>query len=76
MTDHAKKASKIIDKLRERREALGLTQADIAERLDVSQRSVSSYENADAVGMELTSLLRYAEAVGVKLCLLEEGGVY
>lgn len=53
--------------LAEIRRAIGMTQADIAERLDVSQGSVSKVENA--ADMYLTTLRKYVAALGGELRL-------
>ena len=53
--------------LTEIRKAIGMTQADLASRLDVSQGSVSKIENA--ADMYLTTLRKYVEALGGELHL-------
>ncbi|MCX5688838.1 MAG: helix-turn-helix transcriptional regulator [Planctomycetota bacterium] len=53
--------------LAEIRKAIGLTQADLAGRLEVSQGSVSKFENA--ADMYLTTLRKYVEALGGQLHL-------
>jgi hypothetical protein len=49
------------------RKAIGLTQAEIAEKLDQGQGSVSKIENA--ADMYLTTLRKYIEALGGELQL-------
>ncbi len=53
--------------LAEIRTAIGMTQADLAGKLDVTQGSVSKIENA--ADMYLTTLRKYVEALGGKLHL-------
>lgn len=61
--------------LRELREALGLTQVEIADALDVSQNRVSRLENGDIERTQVDTLRRYVEAVGGQLHVeVEIGG--
>ena len=53
--------------LTEMRKAIGMTQAELAGKLDVSQGSVSEFENA--ADMYLTTLRKYVEALGGELHL-------
>lgn len=53
--------------LAEIRKAIGMTQADLAGKLDVAQGSVSKIENA--ADMYLTTLRKYVEALGGELHL-------
>lgn len=53
--------------LAEIRKAIGMTQADLADKLDVAQGSVSKFENA--ADMYLTTLRKYVEALGGELHL-------
>lgn len=53
--------------LAEIRRAIGLTQAELAERLDLAQGSVSKIEHA--ADMYLTTLRKYVEALGGELHL-------
>lgn len=53
--------------LRELREALDLTQVDIAKLLDVSQNRVSRLEHGDIERTQVDTLRRYVEAVGGQL---------
>lgn len=53
--------------LRELREALGLTQVELAESLDVSQNRVSRLEHGDLERTQVDTLRRYVEAVGGQL---------
>ena len=53
--------------LRELREALGLTQVELAETLDVSQNRVSRLERGDIERTQVDTLRRYVEAVGGQL---------
>jgi predicted transcriptional regulator len=53
--------------LRELREAVGLTQVELAETLDVSQNRVSRLEHGDIERTQVDTLRRYVEAVGGQL---------
>jgi predicted transcriptional regulator len=53
--------------LRELREALDLTQVEIAKLLDVSQNRVSRLEHGDIERTQVDTLRRYVEAVGGRL---------
>lgn len=54
-------------RLRELREALGLTQVELADALDVSQNRVSRLEHGDIERTQVDTLRRYVEAVGGQL---------
>lgn len=54
-------------RLRELREALALTQVEIAAILDVSQNRVSRLEHGDLERTQVDTLRRYVEAVGGQL---------
>ncbi|MDR0945691.1 MAG: helix-turn-helix domain-containing protein [Bifidobacteriaceae bacterium] len=54
-------------RLKELREASGLTQTDIAQRLGVSQARVSAIEHGDTGSTRLNTLRRYAQALGGRL---------
>ncbi len=53
--------------LRELREALDLTQGEIARLLDVSQNRFSRLEHGDIERTQVDTLRRYVEAVGGQL---------
>jgi predicted transcriptional regulator len=53
--------------LRELREALGITQVELAGVLDVSQNRVSRLEHGDLERTQIDTLRRYVEAVGGQL---------
>lgn len=53
--------------LRELREALNLTQVELAARLDVSQNRVSRLEHGDLERTQIDTLRRYVEALGATL---------
>lgn len=54
-------------RLRELREALNLTQVELAGLLDVSQNRVSRLEHGDLERTQVDTLRRYVEAVGGRL---------
>lgn len=54
-------------RLRELREALNLTQVELANVLDVSQNRVSRLEHGDLERTQVDTLRRYVEAVGGRL---------
>lgn len=51
-------------RLRELREALNLTQVELAARLEVTQNRVSRLERGDIERAQVDTLRRYVEAVG------------
>ncbi|MEX1038248.1 MAG: helix-turn-helix transcriptional regulator [Acidimicrobiia bacterium] len=51
-------------KLRELREAVEMTQVQLAERLDISQNRVSRIEHGDIERTQVDTLRKYAEAIG------------
>ena len=51
-------------RLRELREQHDLSQAELADRIHVSQRRVSGIESGDVEKTQVDTLRRYAEAVG------------
>jgi len=53
--------------LRELREALGLTQVELAGTLEISQNRVSRLEHGDIERTQVDTLRRYVEAVGGQL---------
>lgn len=54
------------------RGGLDLTQAEVAERMGVSQSRVSEIENCSLTAMEVDTLRRYVEALGCTLTLVVE----
>jgi len=54
-------------KLRELREALNLTQVDLAAIMNVSQNSVSKLERGDIARAQVDTLRRYVDAIGGSL---------
>ncbi len=61
-------------KLRELREALNLTQVDLAGIMHVSQNSVSKLERGDIARAQVDTLRRYVEAIGGELRIEVEVG--
>jgi DNA-binding XRE family transcriptional regulator len=51
-------------RLRELREAAGLTQAQLADRIGVGQRQVSKMERGDLGNAKVSTIRNYLEAVG------------
>lgn len=52
----------------DRREALGLTQKQVADRLGISQPAVAQFEKS-TYSPSITTIIAYATAIGVKLNL-------
>jgi predicted transcriptional regulator len=63
---HAKEAFEIAARIREAREHLGLTQADLAARIGSTQPAIARLE-AGGVTPNLDTLRRIAEALGLEL---------
>lgn len=61
-------------KLRELREALEITQVDLAAKIDVSQNRISRIEHGDIEKSQVDTLRKYVEAVGGTLRLEVEIG--
>ena len=53
-------------RVKELREALGLTQAELAERAKVRRATVNRIENAHVTAIDMDVLERLAEALGVE----------
>ncbi|WP_029150450.1 helix-turn-helix domain-containing protein [Microbacterium indicum] len=60
--------------LRELRDAYGLTQQQLADRLGISQKRVSRIERGDVRMNKIDTLMRYAEAVGARVHIELETG--
>ena len=56
----------LLEALIDKREEMGLTQADLASKIGVSQQAVSKFERMDA-DPRLSTIRRYALAVGLKI---------
>lgn len=56
-------------RLRELREATGLTQAQVAERIGVGQRQISKIEHGDLNSTRIGTVRAYLEAIGGELVL-------
>lgn len=61
-------------KLRELREALNLTQVELAGIMHVSQNSVSKLERGDIARAQIETLRRYVDAIGGSLRIEVEVG--
>lgn len=61
-------------RLMEMRKRLGLTQAEIAERMHVRQERVSALERADITASELRTLAAYIEALGGRMEIIADFG--
>jgi len=59
--------------VREMREAAGLTQQELAKRIDTTQSVIARLEDAEYSGRSLSLLKRIAEACNVDLTLHAEG---
>jgi len=60
--------------LAEQRTRLGLTQAQVAERMDVRQERVSAIERAEPGATEVRTLASYVEALGGRLEIIADFG--
>ena len=58
--------SPLVLRVRELREALGLTQAELAERAGVRRATVNRIENAKVTAIDLEVLDKLADALGVE----------
>ena len=56
----------LLEALIAKREEMGLTQADLARKIGVSQQAISKFERMDA-DPRLSTIRRYALAVGLKI---------
>ena len=54
----------VLQALREERERLGLSLADVNERTGIDRGSLSKLENASDPNVTINTLMRYAEALG------------
>ncbi len=45
----------------------GVTQAEVAKDLEISQPAVSAFENENSLGVQLKSVISYAAALGLKI---------
>ncbi|MFI1463659.1 XRE family transcriptional regulator [Nocardia carnea] len=61
-------------RLAEMRKRLGLTQAQIADRMHVRQERVSALERADITASELRTLAAYIEALGGRMEIVADFG--
>ncbi|WP_276676033.1 helix-turn-helix domain-containing protein [Selenomonas artemidis] len=57
----------MLDIVKDRRLALGITQAELANKSGVSRATVSDIENGKKVSIKTETLMRLAEALGVKV---------
>jgi ribosome-binding protein aMBF1 (putative translation factor) len=62
-----KVVAELVAQLRETREKAGVSLGELAERTGMSKPSLSRLENSDAPNPTIITLLRYAQALGVKL---------
>lgn len=61
-------------RLAEERKRLGLTQREVADLMGVTPRRVSQIENGDLDVNEVSTLSRYAQALGAKLRIILDYG--
>ena len=61
------KRLRIISQIVELREAAGLTQSELARRMNVSQPFIAKIENDDAANISLETLLKIADALHAEL---------
>jgi DNA-binding XRE family transcriptional regulator len=45
----------------------GVTQAQVAKDLEISQPAVSSFENENSLGVQIKTVISYAAALGLKI---------
>ena len=65
-TAYAHRMSPLVLRVRELREALGLTQAELAERAGVRRATVNRIETARVTAIDLEVLEKLADALGVE----------
>lgn len=61
-------------RLAEMRKRLGLTQAEVAERMNVRQERVSAIERAKVDASELRTLAAYIRALGGRMAIIADFG--
>jgi predicted XRE-type DNA-binding protein len=73
--EDARIRSHLLKKLVERRKVRGLSQAQIAARMETTQSAVSDLENG-ATDPRLSTLQRYSRAIGcvLDICVKDDGG--
>jgi transcriptional regulator with XRE-family HTH domain len=59
-------------RLREARQAAGLTQAELAERADLRRATIADIEAGKTTGIDFDTLARLGDALGVNAALLIE----
>jgi transcriptional regulator with XRE-family HTH domain len=59
-------------RLVEIRQQVGLTQAEVAERMEVRQERVSAIERGDVTNLKLSTLIAYGQAIGGQVHLTVE----
>lgn len=57
----------MLDVVKDRRLALGITQAELANKSGISRATVSDIENGKKVSIKTETLMRLAEALGIKV---------
>ena len=58
----------VVERLIQLRRDLGYTQRDLAERMNVAQPSISSFERR-GTNPTINSVLRYAEGLGIRITI-------
>lgn len=78
MTEHVEHVPSEVpgSPLRELREAAGLSQEDLAQRMDVSPARVAAIEGGDLETVMFHTLRRYVQALGATLHVEIEHGQY
>ena len=66
------RATRFVSALADRRVRSGLTQKDIAARMNVSDSTISRLEDSCDADVRLGDLISYANAVGINVSLLME----
>lgn len=70
--DHIQAVAQIVNALCRRRIELGLTQAEVAEKAGLQQKSIARLENGNVVP-RLDTVFKVANALGMELTAVDNG---